>query len=156
MENGLIFSKNLIRYCSWPRHHLSINTTFIMWMNLFENDLFMKLWDQSLLSKYVGKLIKLLLLIWTNDELFCSSISIPVNLLRTFLILVQDIVIPLFTSQNFLVNFCSLVFTNIIYITRAGILLSQNLHSRLIPSWKKDWHIIKNEYLITSLKICCH
>ena len=64
-----------------------------MWMNLFENDLFMKLWDQSLLSKYVGKLIKLLLLIWTNDELFCSSISIPVNLLRTFLILVQDIVI---------------------------------------------------------------
>ena len=38
-----------------------------------------------------------------------------------------------------------------ILATRAGILLSQNLHSCLISSWKKDWHIIKNEYLITSL-----
>ena len=29
-------------------------------------------------------------------------------------------------------------------------------YSRLIPCWKKDWHIIKNEYLITCLQICCH
>ena len=37
----------------------------------------------------------------------------------------------------------------ILYITRTGILLSQNLSSRLIPCWKKDWHIIKSEFLIT-------